>query len=113
MGSDGRLVATGSGGSNRIRTAVLQVLVNLLDFRMSVHDAVTSPRIHFEQDTLNVEGGFPERPIRQLVSRFPRSHVWEHRNLFFGGAHTASYDPRGSGFDGIGDVRRSGVCVRV
>ena len=38
---DGRRIATGSGGSNRIRTALLQVLVNLVDFAMDVEDAVS------------------------------------------------------------------------
>ena len=39
-GAREKLMALGSGGSNRIRTAILQVLVNLLDFSMSVDDAV-------------------------------------------------------------------------
>ena len=44
----GRSIALGSGGSNRIRSAILQVLVNLIDFVMSPDDAVNQPRVHFE-----------------------------------------------------------------
>ena len=33
---DGTVIALGSGGSNRIRTAILQVAVNLLDHGMSL-----------------------------------------------------------------------------
>jgi len=45
---NGTLMALGSGGSNRIRTAILQVLVNFLDFSMSADDAVEAPRLHYE-----------------------------------------------------------------
>ena len=37
---DGSVTALGTGGSNRIRTAILQVAVNLLDRGMSLEDAV-------------------------------------------------------------------------
>jgi gamma-glutamyltranspeptidase/glutathione hydrolase len=33
----------GSGGSNRIRTAILQVVSNVLDFGMDIDDAVNAP----------------------------------------------------------------------
>ena len=39
---DGTVTALGTGGSNRIRTAILQVAVNLLDHGMSLEDAVDS-----------------------------------------------------------------------
>jgi gamma-glutamyltranspeptidase/glutathione hydrolase len=37
---------TGSFGSGTIITSVLQVIVNLVDYRMSAQDAVNAPRIH-------------------------------------------------------------------
>ena len=108
---DGGLVATGSGGSNRIRTAILQVLVNLLDFGLGAEEAVHAPRIHAERGELMVEGGFPESTLRQLLERYPRHSVWRGRNMFFGGAHTVIYD--GTGISGAGDPRRGGVLVRA
>jgi gamma-glutamyltranspeptidase/glutathione hydrolase len=48
----GRLIALGSGGSNRIRTAILQVLLNILGFDMGLRAAVEAPRIHFERGLL-------------------------------------------------------------
>lgn len=107
--ADGRVIATGSGGSNRIRSAVLQVLLNLLDFHMPVEDAVRAPRIHMEPDLLSVEGGFPADGVRSLVEAYPESQVWDALNLFFGGAHTVVHD--GKSFQGAGDLRRGGVCV--
>ena len=55
---DGRLVALGSGGSNRIRTAILQVLLNLVDFGMPLTQAMDAPRIHLEGMQLDVEPGY-------------------------------------------------------
>lgn len=54
------LVLGGAGGS-RQRTAVSQVMLNVIDFGMSVEDAVRAPRIHAEMPgILLVEPGFPE-----------------------------------------------------
>jgi len=105
------LVATGSGGSNRIRSAILQVLLNILDFEMSVEEAVLAPRVHYERGLLSVEGGFERAPLAPLLREFPRHQLWPDRNLFFGGAHTVA--ARRGGFEGAGDPRRGGVCVLV
>jgi gamma-glutamyltranspeptidase/glutathione hydrolase len=105
---DGALIATGSGGSNRIRTALLQVLVNLIDFDMDVEPAVVRPRIHLEQDRLSVEGGFQAGEVRALIRDYQDHQVWEGLNLFFGGAHTVVREA--SGFAGAGDPRRGGVA---
>ncbi len=45
---DGHRWALGSGGSNRIRSAILQVLVGLLDHGLPVEEAVARPRLHAE-----------------------------------------------------------------
>ena len=51
----------------------------------------------------------PDR-IARLVEEFPEHHLWEERNLFFGGAHTVATD--GRGFSGAGDPRRGGEsCI--
>ncbi len=108
---DGTIVATGSGGSNRIRTAILQLLLNLVEFQMPLDEAVSGPRIHFEEGLLNVEGGFDPDEVATLVQDFGKSKIWQERNLFFGGAHSASYSPRGPTFHGAGDPRRQGVSL--
>ena len=48
--SDGGQIALGSGGSNRIRSAILQVLLNVLEFDMDLEQAVNAPRLHLERD---------------------------------------------------------------
>ncbi len=110
---DGRLAALGSGGSNRIRTAILQVLLNLLYFEMPVAEAVESPRIHFERDLLSVEAGFVGDAVRAFFSEFPSHKLWDEKNLFFGGVHSVTFDPRSGRFEGAGDPRRGGVSLII
>ncbi len=105
---DGRLAALGSGGSNRIRTALLQLLVNMVDFEMPAETAVRQPRIHLDRDgVLQLEAGFDAGMIR-LAARYPNLNRWADFNLYFGGTHVAALGERG--VEGAGDPRRNGVC---
>ena len=106
-----RVVATGSGGSNRLRTAILQTLNNLYCFGMDVREAVESPRLHVEKDLLSIEPGFPEASVDELCAGYPDYHRWSEKNLFFGGTHTVIHDSQG--FSGAGDPRRGGVFLSV
>jgi len=110
---DGAVTALGTGGSSRIRTAILQVAVNLLDHRMSLEDAVEAPRLHVERDgKTSFEPGLPETMQADLLALGEKAHAWPARNLFFGGVHAARRDPKG-GMDGAGDPRRQGVAIAV
>jgi gamma-glutamyltranspeptidase/glutathione hydrolase len=108
---NGTSVALGSGGSNRIRTAILQVVSNLVDFAMSPEQAVSAPRIHYENELLNIEPGFEDAALNMLKDDYPNQKRWEQLNLFFGGVHTVEFD--GHHFHGVGDSRRGGVGVVV
>ena len=100
----------GTGGANRIRSALLQVVVNLIDFEMDVVRATQSPRLHFEEETLNAEV-FDERIEVAAVRRLgaPVKILFPEPNLFFGGVHLVERSPDGSLF-GAGDPRRGGAC---
>jgi len=106
---DGRRVAIGSGGSNRIRSAILQVLLNLIDYNMPVEQAVNAPRIHLEGDLLSIEDGFTPAALEDIKATYPRHTVWPNLNLFFGGAHTVMSDA--GTFSAGGDPRRGGVAI--
>jgi gamma-glutamyltranspeptidase/glutathione hydrolase len=108
LSDDGSAVATGSGGSNRIRSAILQVLLNLTDFGLPLEQAVNRPRIHFESGLLNLEPEQQPAVLRALGNEFPQQKLWEDHNLFFGGAHSVRRDARGR-LSGVGDPRRGGV----
>ena len=109
---DNREIVTGSGGSNRIRSAILQVIVNLVDYGMSPVDAVEQSRVHFEGDLLNIETGASQQTLEALEEHFPKHRLWPEKNLFFGGAHTVVHAANGT-LSGQGDSRRGGVCLSV
>jgi gamma-glutamyltranspeptidase/glutathione hydrolase len=102
-----RLIAVGSGGSNRLRTAILQTLCNLFDFGLSPEASVTAPRIHLERGKLSIEPGLPPDAAAQLREHWPDHQIWDDLNLFFGGTHTVLWD--GRRFTGAGDPRRGGL----
>lgn len=106
-------IATGSGGSNRIRSAILQVLIKLIDYGWEVDAAVNSPRIHLEGDQLSIEPGLDEQVMDALEQRWPGAERWQQSNLFFGGAHTLMHHHRDDRFSGAGDQRRGGVFLRA
>ena len=110
---DGTVIALGTGGSNRIRTAILQVAVNLLDHGMSLEDAVAAPRLHLEKcGTLSFEPGLPEAAQAAFLTLEDKAHAWPAPNLFFGGVHAARRFGDG-GVEGAGDPRRGGVASVV
>ena len=107
---DGTRFALGSGGSNRIRSAITQVLVNLLDFEMAPGEAVAAPRIHLEGPLLSSEPGILPESLSALDAAAPSTDHWPEQNLFFGGVHTVSVG-HGGVFDGAGDPRRGGMAA--
>ncbi|NIA70178.1 gamma-glutamyltransferase [Pelagibius litoralis] len=110
--AEGALFAIGSGGSNRIRTAILQVLTNILDHGMSLGKAIETPRLHLEADIANLEKGLVEGADRLMAERGCRTIDWPAHNLFFGGVHGVARHPDGS-FTAAGDPRRGGAAVIV
>jgi gamma-glutamyltranspeptidase/glutathione hydrolase len=110
---DGAVTALGTGGSNRIRTAILQVAVALLDHGMSLEQAVEAPRLHVEKGgTVSFEPGLPDEAQAEFLALGDKAHAWPERNLFFGGVHAARRQGDG-GVEGAGDPRRGGVVLVV
>jgi gamma-glutamyltranspeptidase/glutathione hydrolase len=108
--ADGSSIALGSGGSNRIRSAILQVLANLLEFGMDLEAAVNAPRIHLEGSLLNVETGWPAPALDALQSHWSDLKQWPDLNLFFGGVHAVARLANGE-FRAAGDPRRGGAVA--
>lgn len=112
--SDGRIVALGSGGSNRIRSAVAHVLVGVIR-GASIEQAVAAPRVHAEETSTGTEVWLeladlaePDAIRLALADEFGRVHGFADRDFFFGGVHTVELDARGR-LQGVGDDRRFGV----
>ncbi|MGB5162618.1 MAG: gamma-glutamyltransferase, partial [Thermoanaerobaculia bacterium] len=108
--ADGGQIALGSGGSNRIRSAILQVLVNVLKFDMGLEQAVQAPRLHLERNHLNVERGFSSHTLEALEAAWPGVEEWPDSNLFFGGVHAVERLSNGQ-FRAAGDPRRGGAVA--
>ena len=69
---DGKLFMTaGAPGGSRISTAVLQVILNVIDFGMNVQDAIDAPRVHHQwlPDKLSLERGISPDTVALLKSR--------------------------------------------
>jgi len=108
---DGAWLATGSGGSARIRSAVAQVLVHMIEGGLAPAEAVARPRLHVEGGRLQIEGGHPQAGA--LGACYPGARLWAGRNLYFGGAHSLRVHWGRGTCAGAGDPRRAGASRRV
>ncbi|EIG60303.1 gamma-glutamyltranspeptidase [Bradyrhizobium sp. WSM1253] len=66
---DGKpVLVTGSPGGSRIISTVLQVIVNVLDYKMDVAAAVVAPRLHHQwlPDEVRIESGFSDNVLLEL-----------------------------------------------
>ena len=94
----------GSAGSNRIRSAIIQVMSNYLIKNMSLKKSIYSSRLHLEDNQLYLE---PNRRINDYlitekkikISQFPSI------NLFFGGVNAVTQT------EAISDPRRGGYGI--
>jgi gamma-glutamyltranspeptidase/glutathione hydrolase len=96
----------GSAGSNRIRSALLQVIVNVVDRGMEAQPAVDAPRLHFEEGLVYVEPGIEVTALEAAGYTIARFRA---PNLFFGGVQAA--ERRAGRLSGGGDPRRGGAVV--
>ncbi len=94
----------GSGGSKRIRTAVSQVMSQIVDFNRPLKTAVEAPRLYWDGDVAQIEPGFSDEAVATLADQVGLN-IWERKNVYFGGVHAVI-----PGKEGAGDSRRGG-CV--
>ena len=109
LGAGGEVeLVLGSAGSNRIRSAILQVILNVVDRGMPADAAIRAPRLHHEGGVVYAEPGIDAGALqasdREVVKfRAP--------NLFFGGVQAIERDHRTGVVTGGGDPRRGGAAV--
>jgi len=108
---DGRVVALGSGGSERIRSALLSVIVGLVDQGEHADGAVESPRRHWDGKGVQAEPPLPDEVAAALAELGPVT-VWTDRHLYFGGAHVVVRYPDGH-VEAHGDSRRGGASAVI
>jgi gamma-glutamyltranspeptidase/glutathione hydrolase len=109
---DGEIVlALGSAGSNRIRSAILQTVVRVVEQRFPVDAAIEASRLHFEEGVVQAEPGIDEDALRRIEARGVTVARRPATNLFFGGVQAVARDPRTGELSGGGDPRRGGAVA--
>lgn len=111
LGHNGGTVALGTGGANRIRSAIFQTLWHLIPGNKSPRESVDAPRLHYEEGNLSIETFERSIDFDDLQAHIPNEVTrFEEPNLYFGGINCATKSSM-VGLDGAGDPRRGGVCL--
>lgn len=97
----------GSGGSKRIRTAILQTIINIIDFHLPLEKAVEIPRVHYEDGTVHFEPDVPEE-VFETLQEYYKVRKWDEKDMYFGGVHCVD-----GNMNGWGDSRRGGNALKV
>ncbi len=98
----------GSGGSNRIRTALAQVISGIVDFDMALDQAIHAARMHLEGGRLAIEtpgDDWPDETLAWLAEHYPTARHWPDLNMYFGGVNATGPDRA------IADPRRGGLAI--
>ncbi len=110
---DGRpRLVLGSAGSARLRGAILQIVVNVLEHGMPVHEAIAAPRVHLDERGLQLEGGIDPAVADRLEALGYPVVRWLAPNIFFGGASVVALGGTGE-LEAAGDPRRGGAGIVV
>ena len=114
---DGNVVALGTGGSERIRSSLVEVMLRLLDAGQPLLEAVSAARVHPDADGLQVEPHLDPATIEALRALVPPGeygelNVWPEPNLFFGGVNCVQRLADGS-VAAVADGRRGGGAMVV
>jgi gamma-glutamyltranspeptidase/glutathione hydrolase len=109
---DGEVIlALGSAGSNRIRSAILQTVVRVVEQGMDPGEAIAAPRLHSEAGLVQAEPGIDEAALARLEARGVAVARRPEINLFFGGVQAVARDPETGALSGGGDPRRGGAVA--
>lgn len=102
------LLVTGARGGPRIISATSQIILNVIDHRMSLADAMSAPRIHHQSlpDSIGVETGGVERSVLARLTQMGH-YVYELRGI----ASAASIMRVKGGYEGMDDPRSRGGAV--
>ena len=106
-------LAVGSAGSNRIRSAILQTIINVVDRGRGAQEAVDAPRLHYENRVVEAEAGVNADALDEIERDGWQVVRWQETNLYFGGVQAVARNLETGAMSGGGDHRRGGVAVVV
>ena len=106
------VMVIGAPGATRIITSILQVVLNVLDFGMSISDAVLAPRVDCQGDLIHCHARIPEYVCAEVrrkhpIQRLPQSHGG------FALVHAITLDPESGRLEGGADTGSSGMALLV
>ncbi|MDD5542265.1 MAG: gamma-glutamyltransferase [Acidobacteriia bacterium] len=106
-------MVVGSPASPRIITAIVQTITNVLDRKMTLHDAVFAPRIHYSGSVVSIEALSPLNVeiIRTLKDRGYKVKEYKVPDKYFGGVQAILYNAKKKTFTGVADPRRDGIAL--
>jgi gamma-glutamyltranspeptidase/glutathione hydrolase len=107
LGDDGVVLAIGSAGGTRLRTALVGVAAGILDEGLDPVAAVARPRVHRVGDVVNAEPGVDEDALFVLEREGSIVRRWPALHHYFGGVSLISRA------GGAGDPRRSGAATTL
>ncbi len=101
----------GTPGGTRIISALAQIIMNVIDFGMSMDEAIEAPRVHCLDRILHVEGRISANVIDQLRAMGHQIKVHSDFDNYFGGAQGILIDQKTGLLHGGADSRRDGVAI--
>ena len=111
MLKDGRPFAVlGSPGANRIISSVIQVISNLVDYKMNTVDAVLAPRVYNDTSNLFKYEMRCAHEAARLESLGQACSAMQPFERFMGGVNAIELD-EADGMLGVADPRRNGSVV--
>lgn len=109
---DKPILVLGAPGATRIITSILQVIVNVLDFGMSIADATHAARIDCQVGAIRAQMRIPEFVLAEVRRRHPAVHIPQSHGGF-ALVHAISIDPDTGKLAGAADTGADGMALII
>jgi gamma-glutamyltranspeptidase/glutathione hydrolase len=108
------LLSIGTPGSFGILQTTPQMVLNVLEFGLSVQEAIEAPRVRVYRDRLvDVEARVPAETREALAARGHQVNVIEDWSWIVGGGQGIRRDPESGALQGGADPRRDGYALAI
>jgi gamma-glutamyltranspeptidase/glutathione hydrolase len=108
---DGKpLVVIGTPGGTRIASTMTQVIVGMIDYGLTLEEALDAPRFYTAGKRLAIENRFGEEVLSQLNEKGWKTDPMERYDAYFGGVNAIYIDPSTGDYTGCSDPRRDGAA---
>jgi gamma-glutamyltranspeptidase/glutathione hydrolase len=109
---DGKpFLSIGTPGATRIISALSQILINIIDHKMNIQEAIEAPRTHCMTGEIFMESRIPKEVQQALINKGHKLNIRKEMDLYFGGAQGVLIDLKTGRLYGGADPRRDGVAM--